>query len=419
MSRYLLVGSPRCAYEKVRQDGDFASLVARYVGRLVDSGYSPSTRKRYIGALSHFLYWLKLRGHTVEEIDAQLVRGYLDRHLPRCRCARWCGRTRASASQALAQLGAMLRTGGFAPWRLSPKAQAVEVELAAFARHLSETCGLTEGTRRGYLWPVRRFLQQHFTLRPGIGMPTPEEVRQFIRGFSARRKPISMRSIQVPLRSYLRFKALDGANVEPLIQAIPRVVRWRLSDLPRTLTEAQIQRLLGAVDLHRPKGLRDYAMLRCLVDLGLRAGEVARLQLDNLDWRAGMVSIAGKGRRVQVLPLPATMGSAISEYLRHGRPSVQSRAVFVRARAPLNRPAKTSTVTTAVREAATRCGLPRRLRGTHVLRHSFATHLLQRGVPFKLIADILGHRNLNTTAIYAKVDLPALRRVALPWPGGQ
>jgi len=420
MSRYHLVGSPRCAYETVRQDGDFASLVARYVRRLVDRGYSASTRTRYLAAVSHFLHWLKRRGHTITEIDAPLIGRYLDRHLPACDCAPWCGWTRGTPASALAQLLDLLWEGGSISLRTSPAQEALAAELAAFDRHLAEVCGLTEGTRRNYLWPVGRFLQQRVRSGSGSGgLPTPKEVRQFIRGFTVRRKPISMRSIAVPLRSYFRFKALNGANIEPLIQAIPRIVRWKLSGLPRTLTQKEIQRLLDVFDLARPKGLRDYAMLRCLTDLGLRAGEAARLQLDDIDWRAGTICIPGKGRRLQVLPLPRIVGSAIAQYLRRGRPPVQSRAVFVRARAPLNKPVKTSTVGSAVREAAARCGLPERLRGTHVLRHSFATQLVQQGTPFKLIADMLGHRSLDTTAMYAKVNLPALKRIALPWPGGQ
>lgn len=420
MSRYHLVGSPRCAYETVRQDGDFASLIVRYVGRLVDRGYSASTRTRYLAAVSHFLHWLKCRSHAITEIDAPLIGRYIDRHLPACDCAPWCGRTCGTPTSALAQLLDLRRECGSISLRTSPAQEALAAELAAFDCHLAEVCGLTENTRKGYLWAVGRFLQQRIRSGSGsVGLPAPQEVRHFIRGFSARRKPISMRSIAAPLRSYFRFKALGGANIEPLIQAIPRIVRWRLSGLPRTLTQKEIQQLLAAFDLTRPKGLRDYAMLRCLTDLGLRAGEAARLQLHDIDWRTGTISIPGKGRRVQVLPLPQTAGSAIAEYLRRGRPPVQSRAVFVRARAPLNKPVKTSTVSEAVREAAARCGLPERLRGTHVLRHSFATQLAQQGTPFKLIADILRHRSLDTTAIYTKVDLPALKRVALPWPGGQ
>ena len=419
MSTYPSIDSPQRAYKKIRQDGTFAPLVARYVGRLRDDGYLASTRSHYVSALSHFLYWLKRCNYAVADIDVQLVSHYLGRHLPDCDCGASCGRSRVNSSSALARLLDVLREDGVMRSGLSPAEMALEVELAAFDRHLREVCGLTDETCSGYLWVVRRFLRQHVRSRQiCVSKFTPQEVRAFVRRCGAHRKPISMRSVAVGLRSYFRFKALDGMLVEPVIQAIPRIVRWRLSGLPRTLTPKEIQQLQRAFDHSRLKGLRDHAMLRCLTDLGLRAGEVARLKIDDIDWRAGTVRIPGKGRRVQVLPWPRTVGAAVAEYLRHGRPLVHSRAVFVRVRAPLKRPITGQTVGAAIREAASRCGLPARLRGTHVLRHSVATLLVQRGTPFKLVADILGHRSLNTTAIYAKIDLPSLRRVALPWPGG-
>lgn len=420
MSNYLPINSPRRAYKEVRQDGAFAPLVARYVGRLVANGYLASTRAQYVGAVSHFLYWLKRHDYAVAEIDTRLVKQYLDRHLPGCDCAPSCGRSRVNPRSALAQLLDLLHADGLTCSRLPPTEKALQVELADFERHLCEVCGLTQNTRANYLWTVCRFLRRHVRSRRGdIFKLTPQSVRDFVHECSIRRKPIAMRSIAVALRSYFRFKALDGTIVEPLVQAIPRIVRWRLSGLPRTLTPKEIQQLQGAFDRKRPKGLRDYAMLRCLTDLGLRSGEVARLQVDDIDWLAGTVRILGKGRRVQVLPWPRTVGTAVAEYLRRGRPPVHSRAVFVRARAPLQKPITSNTVGAAIREAAGRCRLPARLCGTHVLRHSVATLLVQRGTPFKLVADILGHRSLDTTAIYAKVDLPALKRVALPWPGGQ
>lgn len=420
MSNYVLVDSPRRAYEEIRQDGAFAPLVSQYVSRLFDDGYLASTRIRYVSALSHFLRWLKCHDYTTAEIDTRLVRHYLDRHLPNCDCVPLCGRSRVNPTTALARLLDMLREQGLTCSRLSAPEKALEAEIAAFDHYLRHICGLTEDTRADYLWVVRRFLRQHVrSRRASVSKFKPQEVRTFVRECSVRRKPISMRSLASGLRSYFRFKALEGTVVEPLIQAIPRIVRWRLSGLPRTLTPQEIRQLHRAIDRKRPRGLRDCAMLRCLTDLGLRAAEVARLQVDDIDWRAGTVRIRGKGRRVTILPLPRTVGAAVAEYLRRARPCVDSRAVFVRAHAPLKKPITSKTVGMAIREAAARCGLPARLRGTHVLRHSVATLLVQRGTPFKLVADILGHRSLDTTAIYAKVDLPALRRVALPWLGGQ
>lgn len=418
MSNHPSLGSHCRAYKEVQQDRDFAPLVAHYVERLLEQGYLPSTRAAYLRVLSHFLHWLKRCDHATSQISADLVERFLNRHLPACKCASWCGRQHATAHMALARLQEMLHEEGWIPSRRTSTAEVLEAELAAFDHYLLEVCGLTEATRKFYRHSVRKLLQGQ-TGKSGIHMPMAQQVRRFIREFSVHRKPMSVCSMAAALRSYFRFKSLDGTVVEPLIQAIPHVMRWRLSSLPRTLTEKEVERLLEAFDLSCTKGLRDYAMLRCLTDWGLRAAEVARLQLDDIDWRAGIVNVPGKGQRRQVLPLTRTAGLAIAQYLRRGRPAIQSRCVFARLRAPVNKPITSKTVAAAMGEAAARCGLSDRLRGTHILRHSIATHLVQRGTPFKVIADILRHRSLNTTAIYAKVDLPALKGVALPWPGGQ
>lgn len=420
MSRYFSLESYRRAYDEVRQHGDFAPLVDAYVGRLARGGYLPSTTREYLRALAHFLYWFRRKDRDIGEIDARLIKCFLDRHLPVCRCAPWCGRSRVAASNALARLLELVRDEGWITSRAPPAAAALEAELTAFDRHLVEVCGLSESTRQDYLWPVRRFLSSHCGAgRLSVDTLTAQDVRRFIGRLAARRKPVSMRSIGSALRSYFKFKTLQGAVLEPLIRAIPRVMRWRPSSLPPTLTEQQIQQLLGALDLYSAQGLRDYAMLRCLIDLGLRAGEVARMQLQDVDWHAGTLRIPGKGRRVQLLPLPRTVGAALTKYLRHGRPQIHSRALFVHLRAPLNKPVKTSTIIAAVRAAARRCGWQGRIPSTHELRHSVAARLVQRGASLKLIADLLRHRSLDTTTIYAKVDFPALRRVALPWPGSR
>jgi integrase/recombinase XerD len=156
-----------------------------------------------------------------------------------------------------------------------------------------------------------------------------------------------------------------------------------------------------------------------MTDLGLRAIEVSRLQLHDVDWQEGTIAIRGKGRRIDLMPLPKKLGVAIARYLRHGRPHLRSRALFLRRRAPCDQPPKPNAIRAAMKETAWRCGLGDRFSGTHLLRHTVATELVQRGESLKIIADLLRHRCLDTTTIYAKVDLPALARVAMPWPRRQ
>lgn len=248
---------------------------------------------------------------------------------------------------------------------------------------------------------------------------TPKDVARFVATCTADFAPGSVKAVGISLRSYFTFKACQGERTAALIAALPRVAQWRLAGLPEILTAQEIRCLLDAFNRISAIGKRDYAITRCLIDLGMRRSEVAQLTLDDVDWRSGSLTIHGKGKRQDVLPLPAVTGRAIVEYLRGGRPHTSRREIFVRHRPPSNAAADLDIVRNAVRNAAARCGLERRIRGTHIFRHSVAGRLVQAGARFKEIADLLRHRSLDTTTIYAKVDLPALARVALPWPGRQ
>jgi integrase len=226
----------------------------------------------------------------------------------------------------------------------------------------------------------------------------------------------SLKVIAEALRAYIQFRALLGDPVQHLASAVPSVANWRLANLPRVLSEADILQFLRSFDQSAPSGKRAYAMARCLTDLALRANEVVRLRLEDIDWRKGTVRLAAnKSRRTDVLPLPTETGQAIAAYLNTERPTTANRAVFVRHVAPYDCPIGPGVVRKAVIAAFRRCGWPHS--HVHILRHSAASRLLSAGTPLKEIADILRHRNLDTTAIYTKVDMNRLAAVALPWPG--
>jgi site-specific recombinase XerD len=265
---------------------------------------------------------------------------------------------------------------------------------------------------------VRAFLCAHCATG-GIRLTklTPADVVRFVTAYTTGWAPASQRVVGDGLRSYFRFRALRGEHTAALAAAIPRVALWQGARLPQGLTAAEVTRLLAAFDRTSATGKRDYAITHCVVDLGLRTTEVARLRLEDIDWRTGRVSVRGKGHRVDVLPLPPTTGHAIVDYLRQGRPQTNSRALFLRHRPPRETPATVEVVRGLVRRAAQRGGVAPCLYGPQVLRHTLAERLVLRGTPLEQIADLLRHRSLDTTTIYAKVDLPALRRVALPWPG--
>jgi integrase/recombinase XerD len=409
--------NPERSALRLLQGSNFAALFDVYVEHLVSRGYAASTFEIYLRGVAHFLHWVGGRCRGVVGIDAATVNRFVNRHLSHCHCGQQYARNRTISRQALALLLSVLRERSAVTVQ-TPAAGTMEAELADFERYLTDVCGLMPSTRSNYLWVVRRFLSQRFGARTvRIEALTPQDIRAFVARSSAHRSPISTRAIGVGVRSYLRFKAVGGVSVERLCAAIPEAARWRLSGLPRSLMPEEIERLLGAFDRKDSQGQRDYAMARCLVDLGLRAGETARLQLDDVNWRAATLQIPGKGRRVQILPLPPRLGDALAQYLRHGRPSTGSRAVFIRVSAPRNRPVTADTVRKVMSRAAHRCGLGASWKGTHRLRHSMAARLLNRGATLKAIADILRHRSFNTTRIYAKLDLPALRTVVLPWPG--
>lgn len=218
------------------------------------------------------------------------------------------------------------------------------------------------------------------------------------------------------LRSLLGFLHVDGLIPRRLTAAVPSVAGWRLAGLPKALTPTEIEALFASCDRRTSKGCRDFAVLTMLVRLGLRAGELAALRLDDIQWRAGTIVIRGKGHQVEPLPWPADVGQAVVTYLRRGRSTTAAdRTVFISVTAP-HRALSAGAVSEIVAAAARRASLG--VIHAHRLRHTVATMLLRAGAPLPEIGQLLRHRRLLTTAIYAKVDRAALRKIARPWPGG-
>jgi site-specific recombinase XerD len=389
--------------------------VSGYCAYLASRGYAPSTRRVYLGCVAHFAHWMHREKLALKRLDDDAVTRYLTGHLPRCDCPEPVRRLVHENRAALVHLLATLRACGAVGEPRKPH-RCIEAELERFDQYMRQARGLADNTREQRVAIVRRLLSREFGSRPVLpARLSPADVHRFIMDHTDSWSAGSMHVIAGALRGYLRFRASQGDRVQALLAAIPGIAHWRLATLPEAPTEVEIEQLLRSFDRPFPSSRRAYAMVRCLVDLGLRSSEVVGLRLDDIDWQTGTVRLAKpKSRRTDVLPLPCETGQAISSYLVSERPQTANRAV-VRHVAPFGEPIGTGVVQRSVREAYRRCGLPHTR--VHILRHSVASRLLNAGTPLKEIADVLRHRSLDTTAIYTKVDTARLTAVALPWPG--
>jgi site-specific recombinase XerD len=221
------------------------------------------------------------------------------------------------------------------------------------------------------------------------------------------------------LRSFFRFLRLRGDIAIDLGASIPKIAQWHWSTLPKSLKAEEVESLLGSCDQDTISGQRDYTILLLLARLGLRAGEVVAMTLDDIDWEAGHLRVRGKGGREDLLPISPDVGKALAHYLRHGRPRCATRRVFVRMHAPRRGFTTSVAICDVVRRALARSGIDSPRKGAHLLRHSLATEMLRKGSSLAEIGELLRHRLPDTTAIYAKVDIVALRALALPWAGGE
>jgi len=396
-----------------------ATYVDAFTRYLCERRHAPNTIQNYLGCLAHFGRWMSQCELSIECIGEELVRRFLDDHLPQCDCAWPVCRNRAALRAALGHLLLVLRAEAVIPEAAS-ETTPVDEELRRFDAHMDHVRGLAPKTRRLYLLTVRRLLQEQFADRPVvISALTPEDLRRFVACQSERYStPGDATPMISALRGYFRFRITCGDQVHALIGVLAYPIKWKLASLPQALSSAEVERLEASLGGEGPSARRSDAMVRCALDLGLRRGEIAGLSLDDIDWRAGTITLRRtKGRREDILPLPETTGRTIADYLRLERPQTTSRAVFVRSIAPCGRPIGPDAVGKVIGRAYARAGLP--YTRAHLLRHTMASRLLAGGSSLKEVADVLRHRSLDTTLIYAKLDSRNLSAVALPWPGGE
>jgi site-specific recombinase XerD len=395
----------------------FAPHIDAYKQYLTDRGYAATTFSSCIRSIAHFAQWMRSRRLQVRRIDESVVTEFLDGHLPECRCTGSICRDRRSLSAALGHLLVVLRARGI----VTPpavRATPVDEELLRYDTYMDHVRGLAPKTRRTALRIVGRLLVSRFGASAfDIAAIKPNHVRRFFaQQAKLYSKPATAGTVVSALHGYFRYRTSLGNKVHGLIGVLSFPANWQLSSLPKTLTTEEVEQLIGALGQSGRSMRRADAIVRCALDLGLRSGEVARIGLDDINWRAGTITLQHtKGRREDVLPLPVATGKAIAAYLQHERPKTSNRAVFVRHVAPRDVPVGPDLVRKTIRQAFARAGLP--YTRSHLLRHTMANRLLAGGSSLKEVADVLRHRSLNTTMIYAKLDSRKLIGVALPWPG--
>ncbi len=393
---------------RVRVTGPLAPFAEEYRRELRERGYTERSAVNELRQVARFSGWLQASRLSVSELGAGRVEEFLG-------WQRAVGRHRSQWSRPglVCLLDVLRELWVLAAGQPAQADSPAEVLLAGFGRYLAAERGLAAGTVRGYVSHARRFLDG-LPAAAGLAGLSAKDVTEAVLRRSAAVSVSATQFFVAGLRSFLRFCFIEGQVPVDLSQAALPVTGRRRSPLPRGIAKADARALLGGCDRRSAPGRRDYAMLVTLLRLGLRAGEVARLRLDDIDWRAGELAVRGKGAREDRLPLPAEVGQAIACYLRRGRPASGRREVFLQARAPFGAIAP-GTVSSTVRRACRRAGVAEV--GAHRLRHTVACEMVAAGVPLTDIAQVLRHHSLQTTALYGRVDLDRLRALAAPWPG--
>lgn len=398
---------PKTRVSRVVVSGPLAPYVPGFASKLKTAGYTPLSAVNQMRLLAHLSRWLDDRRLGVADLTDERVEAFFESR-------RSSGCTWFVTRRALAPLLELLSDLGLLPPPDPPAGSPLDAVLIRFHRYLLDERGLASSTACAYLWRARHFVAGY---APGgqLDGVTAGDITRAVLAESAALSVGSAQFFVAALRAFLRFCNMEGLAAADLSGAALAVTGRRRSALPNGISSGDTKALLRSCDRREAVGRRDYAVIVMLLRLGLRAGEVAALRLDDLDWRAGEVVVHGKGRHDSRLPLPTDVGEGIAEYLRRGRPKTTGREVFLSASAPITALGRGG-VSSIVRRACRRAGVAPF--GAHRLRHTMACEMVGAGVPLAEISQVLRHRSLVSTAIYARVDLDQLRQLAQPWPFG-
>jgi site-specific recombinase XerD len=404
------VFSDRAAVERLR-GGLFGPHLDSFVASCSQLGYARSTVRQQLRLLDDLERWLDRNSLALVDLHEPTVRRFLaERRSKGCR--------RNLDAPTLRRFLEHLRHKGTIA---SPTPAVDESPLAVlrqrYETYLEKERGLSSVTFVGYWRHIRLFLVERFGEAPlCLRELVANDLSAFVLRHARSGSPKTAQSMVPALRSFSRFLFRHSETDSDLAAAVPTVPKWRLSEVPKYLTPAEVEQVVQVCRRDTSSARRDLAIILLLARLGLRASEVIRLELDDIDWRVAVLKVRGKGGYHDQLPLPTDVGEAMASYLRHHRPPCTSRRVFIRTQAPHRGLAAATSISTIVRHAMIRAGLQHGCKGAHILRHSLATGMLRAGASMGEIGEILRHRAANTTEIYAKVDVQGLRSLALPWP---
>ena len=392
--------------------GPLSPYINPYLSQIRAKGYAARSIRDQVCALKMFGRWLNRTGREVRDLTEAVTCDFLRRVIK--------GRYPKDAAPAtLRRLLAMLRRIGDTPTAKAARPSPSEQLTCDYERFLLKERDLSQQTVVSH----RRFLKKFLSEKFGSGPPNVSNLRAldvtaFVQRHAHRHGPAEARNLLAAIRSFLRYLHYRSLVDRDLSLVVPKVARWSFSTGPKHLAPAQVRQVLHHCDRSTSVGRRDYAILLLLARLGLRAGEVVRLNLEDIDWENARITVCGKGGKWAQLPLPADVARAFARYLRHDRPRCASRRVFLRSKAPIGGFPSGRAISSIVKGALAKAGVVSARKGAHLLRHSLAMDMLRRGASFDEIGEVLRHKCSKSTAIYAKIDLQSLRTLALPWPGG-
>lgn len=398
---------------KALRDGPGGSLLEGFAEELCQAGYAKITARGHIRAAEHLLYWTDREGLPILGFNEKVLE-HFDRHLDRCQCPRYGHVYRLHLLNGARLFLGHLRGAGVITASVADPPHQDPVLFTAFCQWMRQQRGTCELTLYNYGLSIRDLLKR---LGEDPGKFDARSLRQFVLDKSQQSGWATAKKCTTALRMFLRFLIAEGKCAAGLDAAIPVLAHWRLSSLPRYLQPEEVERVITSCDPTSPVGRRDRAILLLLARLGLRAGDIVQLRLGDIDWEGAGVHVCGKGHRQTRLPLTQEVGHAVAAYLQDGRPRTDTDVLFVRSRAPFRAFGSHCAISVIVAQAMRRACVTCPSRGAaHVLRHSVATSMLRQGASLQDIAVLLRHRSIETTQIYAKVDVTTLRQIAQPWP---